>query len=341
MVDDVSKIPRVTKVETADGVSLGAFPNEEPRNKYGHNDSVSTGSCPEDVWEGGGLYTGFNATAAEELTLVSSSTHDVGSDKATGTITGGTGSSIVDAEGTFLGDATVGDCFVNVTQGTHGIIKTVENDSRLTVHLMHGDTPNRPPVNAIGDSYRIVQAAGNGAALVRLTNILNANYEPQTPIYVTLNGTSEVTTSGASAMRCDEGAVVLAGSVGSNSGIIGCTQAVSTANVFFAMPAGKGHTQVCALTTPAGTLALLETVDIVSARSNGGLGSVTAELRTRKIGEAWQSERVFELTTAVPVNKIFKYALQVPEKTDVIVTTTAVSDNGTVVQAELDFKLIT
>lgn len=46
------------------------------RNKFGRNLDIDTGTVPEDVWNGGGLYTGFNATAAETLQVFSSDAND-------------------------------------------------------------------------------------------------------------------------------------------------------------------------------------------------------------------------------------------------------------------------
>lgn len=44
-------------------------------NKFGRNTDVDSGTVPEDIWEGGGVYTGW-ATAAETLQVFSSSAAD-------------------------------------------------------------------------------------------------------------------------------------------------------------------------------------------------------------------------------------------------------------------------
>jgi hypothetical protein len=44
--------------------------------KYGKNSDLDTGTAPEDIWEGGGVYTGFPTGAAETLSVFSSSPLD-------------------------------------------------------------------------------------------------------------------------------------------------------------------------------------------------------------------------------------------------------------------------
>lgn len=44
-------------------------------NKFGLNSDIDSGTVPEDVWEGGGVYTGW-ATGAETVTVLSSSAND-------------------------------------------------------------------------------------------------------------------------------------------------------------------------------------------------------------------------------------------------------------------------
>lgn len=46
--------------------------------KSGRDPDIDTGSVPEDIWNGGGVYTGFPTGAPEELQVVSSSASDTG-----------------------------------------------------------------------------------------------------------------------------------------------------------------------------------------------------------------------------------------------------------------------
>ena len=47
-------------------------------NKFGRNPDIGTGTVPEDIWNGGGVYTGFPTGAPEEFEVFSSSASDTG-----------------------------------------------------------------------------------------------------------------------------------------------------------------------------------------------------------------------------------------------------------------------
>lgn len=59
-------------------VASGLFQGYEVINKFGRNPSIDTNSVPEDVWNGGGVYTGFPTTGAEEFEVLSTSASDTG-----------------------------------------------------------------------------------------------------------------------------------------------------------------------------------------------------------------------------------------------------------------------
>lgn len=58
-------------------VIAGRVPGYELLYKFGYNDNIDTAGTPEDIWEGGGLYTGQpNTGVAERLAVFSSSAND-------------------------------------------------------------------------------------------------------------------------------------------------------------------------------------------------------------------------------------------------------------------------
>lgn len=79
--------------------------NIETFEKFGRNEATGTGA--EDIWHGGGLYTGFPTGAAETMEILSSSTADTAAGE------GGTGArtvtikNLLDADGGMAGDLTV------------------------------------------------------------------------------------------------------------------------------------------------------------------------------------------------------------------------------------------
>ncbi len=65
----------VRSIESELDIAAGRFQGYEIVNKFGTNGDIDSGSVPEDIWEGGGVYTGFPSTA-ETLRAVSSNTND-------------------------------------------------------------------------------------------------------------------------------------------------------------------------------------------------------------------------------------------------------------------------
>jgi hypothetical protein len=58
------------------GISLGWHSGYSTIQKHGRNPDVDATAAVEDIWAGGGSYTGFPTGAAETLTIVSSSAND-------------------------------------------------------------------------------------------------------------------------------------------------------------------------------------------------------------------------------------------------------------------------
>lgn len=317
-------------VPIEDEVALGNVPSQGVGDKFGRNSAVS---AAEDIWEGGGTYTGFNATANENLAVVSASTADAGSVVSSGTATDGSTTSLTDSGATFVTDGVaVGDVVVNDTIGIHGVI-TARTETVLTVAEMvdGGGVPR----NNAGDSYRVVTTSSTGAALVKVSNILDADYEIQTSKYVVMNGTTTVTTT-VNCMRSSRARVVLAGSGGGNAGVITAKQASTTANVFWSILAGYNRTQVCADTVPAGKVYLIKSIDPSIIRANGAAASATATFRVRPRGQVFEALRPYELQNGSGSPKAENIVLR--PGTDFKLRIEAVS-NTVVAQCTMKFKI--
>lgn len=68
------KVVRTTDFDM--DVSRDHFPNMFLINKFAYNPKIDTATVPEDIWYGGGLYTGFPLTDVETLEVFSASAND-------------------------------------------------------------------------------------------------------------------------------------------------------------------------------------------------------------------------------------------------------------------------
>lgn len=68
----------VSRTDNPDSVMRGRVHNEYIIEKYARNPVINTATAPEDVWNGGGLYTGFPTAAAEQFEVLSSDPADTG-----------------------------------------------------------------------------------------------------------------------------------------------------------------------------------------------------------------------------------------------------------------------
>ena len=60
-------------------IAAGRFEGYSLIPKFGKNTDLDTASTPEDLWDGGGLYTGFPTGSPEEFEILSTSNNDSGS----------------------------------------------------------------------------------------------------------------------------------------------------------------------------------------------------------------------------------------------------------------------
>lgn len=318
-------------------VSRGLYEGYEENTKFGRNPDIDTTSAPEDMWNGGAEYTGFNATADETLNVFSASANDTGAVVSSGTATDGSQTSLVDIGATFATDGVVaGDCVVNITKGVHGFVTAV-TETELTIFRMTNGA-SATIDNDAGDSYKIVTATGSGASLVRLFNLLDSTYAIQVAEYVVLNGVTPVTTTG-SYMRCPNVRSIQAGASGLNEGEVTVRQSATAANVMAVMPT-TGRSTIGCFTVPLGQTMLIKRVRATITRANGSAGSATILLNIREFGGAWNAINTFEIQTGATVEYTSVGATVLSEGTDVKFTISQVSDNGTIAEGAFEYFLV-
>lgn len=258
-------------------------------NKFGRNPDIDISSGFEAVWNGGGDYTGHDPIVAETLETNSGSANDAGTLLSSGTVTGGSATTLIDTSATFSSDGVAtGDVIINDTELTHGII-TVVTETQLTTLVM-SDGAKTGTVNTNGDTYRIVTQASTGTPVVRLSFLLDGSYDNETAEYIILNGASRVDTTGAyirhSRARCVGG---------SNLGAINTRQKTTTANVTMVLPISYNTTMIAAYTIPSGKEGFL--FDVFAGLSKKQSSFSQIRLMYKAVNDVYRIAEEFTLAT--------------------------------------------
>lgn len=230
-------------------VAQGNVPGHSIINKYGVNPDIDIASGFEAIWNGGGDYTGHDATAAETIEVFSSDAADAGTLLSSGTATGGSRTSLIDTSATFVTDGgAIGDVLINDTNIELGIITAITETTLAVI------TMSKAGANALGDSYRVATKASTGCPVVHLLHLLDGDFANETEEYVITNGVTAVDTVGTyrrnSRLMCHGG---------TNAGTITTRQKTTTANIFMLVPIGNNSSMVAAYTIPADKRAFFTT----------------------------------------------------------------------------------
>jgi hypothetical protein len=238
-------------------VARGNIFGQSSFDKFGRNPDVSPSTDPEDVWNGGGLYTGFPTDGVgRTLTVVSTSANDA--------------------------------------------------------------------------------AGGTGARSVRISNLLDVNYNIVPDVTVALNGLTPVSLGAGLYYRSNRMEVAEAGSLGGNQGEITLQ---SSTNVFGVMPVALNQSAICGYTVPLGYTLYINSVEIQMSRAGGALGSASVSFRARPFGETFQARYAPVITDASNYVNHSMY-LEYEARTDIVARVDSVSNNNTSVSADLSGVLI-
>ena len=245
--------------------SLGNAKGSSIRHIYGLNSDIDIASGFEAVWEGGGDYTGHDATAAETLEVFSSSANDTGTILSSGTATGGSRTTLIDTAATFVTDGVaINDIMLNDTQIDLAVVTAV-TEIQLTFLIMEGLI-----VNASGDSYRIVTAGSTGTAAVKLEFLLDGNLTNETSEFIVLNGITPVDTVGTYRRHSR----VKAFGAGANVGLLTVRQKTTTANITATVPIGTNASLMSVYTVPSDKRAFLISWFTSIAKKKASISSV-------------------------------------------------------------------
>lgn len=328
-------------------VSLGQVPGYSHINKYGHNPVVETGTDPEDVWSGGGVYA-FYFTTNQTVEAVSTDADDVGSLVSSGTATGGSLTTIVDSGATFISDGVeVGDVVINDTNGEWGSVNVVTSETQLDhTSMTNSSTVSRANnENESGDVYRVASSGDTGAGVIHTEGLTASGLIWTVATETTiLNGQTDVALS-TGFVRMYRSSVLHAGSSATNEGNISVeVDATTNAGVYITI--GDARTQQANFTIPSGMTGLF-LKGYVGISSGGNPASpATAQFTWRArlnngISGVYAVNGQIEAIANGGQFWIYKYAVYppIPEKTDVLIRCDDVSATVGVVGA-FDLLLI-
>ena len=315
-------------------VALDRVANYQVNTKFGTNLSVAAAA---DIWTSGGQYSGFRPTASSGLALeaLSTSSQDAGTTLSSGTATGPSSRrTLIDTAATFVSDGVaVGDIILNDDKADHGIITSVNDENSLTVFHMQEETRFD-----VGDNYRVVTAAGTGASVIKVTNILGSNWGRRKDIFIVLNGTNPVGNhTHTDVVRCSRGFIVHGGATESNVGDIVVRNLNTPTSTFIALPVAYGQSQVAATTVPKGKEFLIKRITIAVTKSGGSAASAVVALMVKNYGtKAWRVVRTYTLQSGQIIDSEELGGIRVEEGADIKVralsATSAVS-----ISAELEY----
>ena len=174
-------------------IAKGEVPGHSFIAKFGENPVLGNGT-QEAIWDKGGLYV--PPTVARLHNVVSTDVDDDGSVLSDDTATGGSLTTLVDGDATFVSDGVeAGDQLLNDSAMT---IATITGVAETTLTFLGGwgfpgDGKHGPPT-VVGDDYRAVEPDGvaTGASLVYIVGQNASRLEISE--FVVLNGQTDVST---------------------------------------------------------------------------------------------------------------------------------------------------
>lgn len=319
------------------GIPAGLYPDVGSVNKFGRNPDIDTGSLPEDIWDGGGVWAA--PTQSRTHNVASTQAADAGTELSSGTATAMSATQLIDTAATFISDGVAAnDIVLDDTQTIFGYVVSVDGETQLTVTGLSGNID-------IGDTYRVATAASTGAAVVHIPKALDADWLEASE-FVIMNGAANVPT-GREYQRIYRARVILSGTGQTNAGDITFTAQVDS-TLTAQISAGNGQTLMAIYTVPANAVAYL-VGGYMSVQRDGTTSRALIDMQMIARSNAdvpnspWQVKHTTGLSiegTSTYQHKFAPYKGPIPGKTDIVVRVTYVTDNGMDVSGGFDLILV-
>jgi hypothetical protein len=317
-------------------IALGRFETIKSRSIFGIQFDADTGASV-DVWGNASLYT--PPTSAQTIDITAGA-NDSGVLRSSGLITTASINQIIDASADFVGDGVVaGDVVLNDTNQDHSLVTKVVSANVLDVIPMRNGI-----INEIGGAYRIVEIADTGAAVLHISEGLDADLNIQSE-FVILDNINTVSTVNQYS-RINYAQIIGAGSGGSNGGEIQLTASVDT-TIAAQIPAGYGQTVSTHYTIPRGYDAYMTNIAASLFRSGAASDAMAQISIHERVCDGLASgslgndiRGVWGISVFGASGKPYIPYVKVSEFSDVWMRVEEVSDNNSIVSGAYDLILV-
>jgi len=240
--------PQICAQPYLQALAEGDIANHVTWSEIGYNGAL-VANTEADLWSGSGTYT-FPVAAAGMEVLSSNNTDDIGTEIFSGTSSGGSLTTLVDATKDFTGGTPVaaGDCVVLSKAGATpewGCVTAVTNATTLAISGGFSSGGS----GAIRSYSIIDKSAKAGAQCVKI-DYLDANYIEKSEI-VFLNGTTVVNTVNTDLYRINRFTIIVTGSNAKPTGNISIRNIADTP-VYGYITAGYTRERRIMYTVPSG-----------------------------------------------------------------------------------------
>lgn len=200
-------IPQDPAIDYFMRVALGQVPGHTAVIVYGENHHIPSGGAFETIWDGSNIYVPPADGIAVLHDVVSDSVDDVGTERAGGTATGGSLTTLIDTSKDFVAlGVAAGDSLLNDANTEFAVITGVaETTLTAFIGMQHPNSGLRGPpagianpqlyghANEAGDAYRVVANDDAGASYLYLLGQNAIRIEVSE--FIVLNGQTDVTTA--------------------------------------------------------------------------------------------------------------------------------------------------